>query len=216
MSTPFVARPVQNVVRVALVAVATLGLTVFSANAAQGQSTVPQARAWEFRVPGGAFVPTGDQRDALDDAHVTAIQVSRVLRPQLAVTGTFGWARSHDLVTVGAPKLDVFTSDIGIEARSAERSIDGPVAISLFAGLGGGIRSYNHRNLHVDASHNLAGYGSVGAELGMGRVGVRVEVRDYVSGFEHHVGVGGSDVRNDMVMTVALRFNRQRSSQNQN
>jgi hypothetical protein len=158
-------------------------------------------------------VPTGDQRHALGDAHVTALQVSRVLSPRFALTGSFAWARSRDLGSVDAPKLDVFTSDLGVEVRSAEMLTDGPVAVSLFAGLGAGLRSYNHRSLHVDATHNVAGYGALGGELGMGRVGLRLEVRDYVSGFEPLIGPGTSEVRNDMVITLSLRFNRQRASQ---
>ncbi len=64
----------------------------------------------------GAFVGVGDQRQALKDAQVTSLQISRLVRPQLAITGTFAWARSRDLGSVGAPKLDVFSSDIGLEA----------------------------------------------------------------------------------------------------
>jgi hypothetical protein len=58
----------------------------------------------------------------------------------------------------------------------------------------------------VDATHNLAGYASVGSELGMGRVGLRVEVRDYLAGFQPLVGSGRSATRNDVVIMAALSF----------
>ena len=203
--------------RMALILAGLIGVSLSSPSAGAGQSPAlaasPESGQWEIRVPGGLLVPTGDQRHALGDAHVTAVQVSRVLGSRFAMTGSFAWARSRDLASVDAPKLDVFTSDLGVEVRSAEMLTDGPVAVSLFAGLGAGLRSYNHRSLHVDATHNVAGYGAVGGELGMGRVGLRLEVRDYVSGFEPLIGPGTSEVRNDMVMTLSLRFNRQRASQ---
>jgi hypothetical protein len=86
------------------------------------------------------------------------------------------------------------------------------VTLSPFVGLGAGVRSYNYRSLDVDATHNVAGYGSVGGEIGVGRVGVRVEVRDYTSGFRPLVGGGKSAIRNDVVLSAALRFNRRHTT----
>jgi hypothetical protein len=82
------------------------------------------------------------------------------------------------------------------------------VTFSPFAGVGAGARSYNYRKLDVDATHNLAAYGAVGGELGMGRVGLRLEARNYATGFRPLVGVGKSDMRNDVVVMAALSFNR--------
>jgi hypothetical protein len=63
----------------------------------------------------------------------------------------------------------------------------------------------------VDATNNLAGYGTVGGELGVGRVGVRLEVRDYVTGFKPLAGIGTSATRNDVMMMLGFRFNRHTS-----
>lgn len=189
--------------RAALTAAAIL---LSSTHALAAQTSAPQARTWELRFTSGAFLPTGNQRNFLKDAQVSAAQVSWVVRPSLALTGTFGWARSRDIHTVDAPKLDVFTSDVGIEARSAKWFADRAVTFSPFVGLGAGARSYNYRKLDVDATNNLAGYGTAGGELGIGRVGVRLEVRDYASGFKPLVGAGKSDTRNDVVMMVGLRL----------
>ncbi len=158
-------------------------------------------------------MPTGNQRTYLKNAQVTAAQVSWVVRPSVAITGTFGWARSRDLRATDTPKLDVFTSDLGLELRGARRFADRAVTFDPFVGLGAGARSYNYRTLDVDATNNLAAYGTVGGELGMGRVGVRLEVRDYATGFKPLVGAGKSDRRNDVVMMVGLRFNRHTASQ---
>jgi hypothetical protein len=184
---------------------------IASTNVVSAQET-PKTSGWEFRVNSGAFVPTGDQRTALKDAQVSAAQLSWVVRPSLAVTGTFGWARSRDLLSVDTPKLDVFTSDLGIEARGGEMFAEHAITFSPFAGIGAGARSYNYRNLDVDATNNLAGYAAVGGELGYRRLGLRLEVRDYAAGFKPLIGTGKSDLRNDVVVMVGLRFNR-RSTQ---
>ena len=75
-----------------------------------------------------------------------------------------------------------------------------------FIGIGGGTRSYNYRKLDVDATHNLAAYGSVGGEFGSRRIHLRTEVRDYVSSFKPLVGGGTAATRNDVVVMVGLRF----------
>jgi hypothetical protein len=194
-------------------AFATLGVLtalIAPAQAAKAQNPTPRTSAWEFRVTSGAFVPTGSQRTPLQNAQVTAAQVSWAIRPSLAITGTFGWARSRDMSATESPRLDVFTSDLGVEARGGVWFAQRAVTFTPFAGLGAGVRSYNYRSRDVNATHNAAGYGTVGGEVGIGRVGVRLEVRDYATGFKPLVGRGPSDVRNDVVMMVALRFNRPR------
>jgi hypothetical protein len=194
--------------RFTVAAAATVALVLSSAGSVAGQAAAPFDKTLEFRVPGGAFLPTGDQRETLTNSHLTAVQLSWVVRPRVAVTGTFGWARSRDVASIDHPKLDVFSSDVGIEARSNEWFTESAVSLTAFGGVGAGARSYNYRSLHVDATHNLAGYASVGGELGMGRVGLRVEVRDYLAGFKPLVGVGSSAMRNDVVIMAALSFNR--------
>lgn len=181
---------------------------ISSAQTSAAQTSSTQASAWELRFTSGAFVPTGNQRNFLKDAQVSAAQLSWVVRPSLAITGTLGWARSRDLASVDAPKLDVFSSDVGIELRGAEWFADRAITFRPFAGLGAGARSYNYRNLDVDATNNLAGYGAAGGELGIGRVGLRLEVRDYATGFKPLLGAGVSDSRNDVMMMLGLRFNR--------
>ena len=190
----------------------TVGAMLVSIHAAAAQA--PQGSSWEVRVPTGSFVPTGDQRDVLKSGSTTALQVSRVLNPAFAITGTVSWARSRVINSADAPKLDAFTSDLGVEYRPARWFAGGPVTLDAFAGAGAGMRSYNYRKLDIAATHNLAGYGAVGGELGMGRFGLRVEVRDYVAGFRSLTGAGAAGTRNDVVVTAALRFNRSRNPQN--
>jgi hypothetical protein len=198
----------QRLAHAARIAVAVVGILAALMRTAAAQTSSPQPSPWELRFTSGALVPTGNQRNFLKDANVSAAQLSWVVRPSLAITGTFGWARSRDIASVDSPKLDVFTSDLGIEARPAQWFASRAVTFSPFAGFGAGARSYNYRNLNVDATNNLAGYGTIGGELGMGRVGLRLEARDYMTGFKPLVGAGKSDRRNDVVMMVGVRFNR--------
>ena len=191
-----------------------LGLFIAPTQNANGQNSTTESSKWELRISSGAFVPTGDQRDILEDAQITSLQVSRVINHSLAITGTFGWARSRDLTSIDTPKLDVYTSDLGLEIRPRRWFPGNAVTFDAFAGVGAGARSYNYRKLDEEATHNLAGYAAVGGEVGMGRFGLRVEVRDYVTGFKPLIGPGNSQTRNDIVIAAAVRFNRNRGSQN--
>jgi hypothetical protein len=182
-------------------ALLTLAMLLAGARPSAAQTQANPTSAWEFRATSGGLVATGAQRHAVKDA-----QVSWLVQPSLALTGTFGWARSRDLLTADDPKLDVFSYDLGAEARASEWFAGNAVTLTPFAGGGFGARSYNYRNLDVDATHNIAAYGTVGGELGMRRVGIRLEVRDYVTGFKPLAGRGASDTRNDVVIMVGLRF----------
>ncbi len=197
--------------RAAHLTAASLALIIASSSTAKAQEAAPRARSWEFRASSGALVVTGAERGHLKSGQLSAAQLSWSVRPRLALTGTFAWAQSRDLAAADAPKLDVFTTDIGLEGRSATWHADGPVSIGTFAVLGGGARSYNYRKLDEPATHNLAGFGGVGGDIGMGRVGLRLEARSYAAGFKPLAGVGRSRVGSDVVIMGALRFNRRRS-----
>jgi len=197
-----------------LTAVCTLAALLVATHAAGAQNDAPQSRRWEVRVASGAFVPTGDLRNTLKNGEVTAVQLSWVIRPSLAVTGTLGWARSRDIAAIDSPKLDVFTSDLGVEARGGQWFADRAVTFSPFIGVGAGARSYNYRSLDVDATHNLSGYAAAGGEIGAGRVGLRLEVRDYASGFKPLMGVGRTSAGNDVVFMAALRLKPRLASAN--
>lgn len=163
---------------------------------------------FEFLVHSGKLVPTGAQGDAVRQGNLTAAQLSYVVRPSIALTTTLGWTRSRDIASPGDPRLDVFTYDVGAEVRAPRLVSGARVHFSPFAGIGAGGRSYNYRSLNVDATHNFAGYASTGGELGYRRVRLRLEVRDYVSGWKPLAGEGATDTRNDVAFMAGLRFTR--------
>ncbi|MEP6622023.1 MAG: hypothetical protein ABJE47_22060 [bacterium] len=161
---------------------------------------------WEFLMTSGAVVPTGAQRNAITSGQMSAAQLTYVVRPSIAITATTGWARTKDIASAGDPKLDIFTYDLGAEIRGTRWNDGGKLTFRPFTGVGAGARSYNYRNLNVDATHNVAAYGSMGGDLGIRRVQLRLEARDYVTGFKPLAGVGTADTRNDFVMMVGLRL----------
>lgn len=175
------------------------------------QSAPADRNGWELLLSSGALVPTGAHRDAIRTANLSTAQLSYAIRSRVALTTMFGWARSRDLSSVGDPKLDVFTFDAGLEARATRLALPKSMSLLPFAGVGAGSRSYNHRGLDVDATHNVAGYGAVGGELAKGRVRVRAEVRDYLAGFKPLTGGGNATTRNDIVALVGLRITRKGS-----
>ena len=199
-----------RITRVVLI-VAASGILYAGPVGAQSQ-VVPESRnSWELLLSSGALVPAGAQRDFIKDANLSTAQLSYVIRSRYALTTMFGWARSRDLGSVGAPKLDVFTYDVGAEAR-APRKIGGEsMSFTPFIGAGAGSRNYNYRNLDVAATHNFAGYAAVGGELGRSRLRVRFEVRDYVTGFKPLGGSESAGTRNEVVAFVGLRLARRGS-----
>ena len=178
--------------------------SALAATSAKAQESVTvRSNGFELRPYAGAYIPTGDQRDLLKDAVIVGGQASYRILPQLAVTGTLGWSPSKDRITPGDQKLDIWQYDIGAELRAPSWFTSGPMDFTPFVGLGAGGRTYNYRDLDVDSKTNVAGYGALGAELGFGRTGVRLEARDYVSQFKPLSG-GDAKTRNDVTVAAGL------------
>jgi hypothetical protein len=188
--------------RARLVAAAILALSSAVTTNAAAQDVVG-SRGFELRPYAGAYIPTGAQRDLLKDAVIVGAQASYRVTPQFAVTGTVGWSPSKDRITIGDETLDLYQYDIGGELRAPSWFTSGAWDFTPFAGLGVGGRTYDYRDLDVDAKTNVAGYGVLGGELGFGRTGIRVEARDYVSRFKPFDG-GDAKTRNDVTVAAGL------------
>src|SRR5688572_7977533 len=193
--------------RIRVVAAAVFAITAASiATPAQAQDIVT-TKGFELRPYVGAYIPTGDQRDVLKDAVLIGGQASYRILPQLAITGSVGWSPSKDQLTPGDETIDLWQYDLGAEVRAQSWRTWGTMDFTPFVGLGGGARTYNYRDLDVDSKTNIAGYGVLGGELGFGRLGLRLEARDYVSRFEPFDG-GDTKTRNDVTVAtgVTVRF----------
>lgn len=78
------------------------------------------------------------------------------------------------------------------------------------AGVGG--RSYDHRGVASEATHGLASYAAIGAELGVRRLRLRLEARDYVSAFRAAGTIGSTSGRNDLMLLAGIRITRRVSA----
>ncbi len=165
----------------------------------------PTAR-WEFLMSSGAALPAGEQRRAISSGALSTVQLSYIVHPAMAVTATMGWARSRDLTLAGNPALDLFSYDIGAEARARGLHAGRAIAFRPFAGVGAGARSYNHRHVDLAVTHVPAAYASVGGELGGGRVRLKLEARNYMTRFKPLSGRGGSETRSEVALMAGLRL----------
>jgi hypothetical protein len=162
--------------------------------------------SFELRPFVGAYIPTGDQRDLLEDAVLAGAQLSWHALPYLGVTGTFGWSPSKDRVTPGDQTLDIYQYDVGAELRA--NSLWGGTIWNFtpFVGLGVGGRTYDYRDMDVDSKTNVDGYGALGGDIGFGPVGFRIEARDYVSQFKPLIGGGDTKTRNDIGLAAGVSY----------
>lgn len=188
----------------AALAAATAGLLLGTGRPAAAQDLPARPARWELLVSSGRLLPTGAQRASIERGGVTAAQVSFVPGP-VAVVATLGWARSRDVASEAHPRLDAFFYDLGAEVRTPRVRLAG-TSLGLFGGAGVGARSYDYRRLEADATHNLAGFISAGGEVGRGRARLRLEVRDYLTGFRPLDGQGSTATRNDLVLMAGLRL----------
>ncbi len=178
-----------------------------------GPDTATSGRAWSLRFTSGAFIPTGVQRNSFKLAQLSAAGLSWRFRPTISLNGAFSWARSRMLDASAPGRVDVFTSDLGIEVATRQWSPSAPVSLRLFAGSGGGLRSYNYRTAEVATTNHPAGYLAAGADLGVGRVGMRLEARDYASRFTPSTRDRISETRHDVVISASLHVRKRRSHQ---
>lgn len=199
--------PISRSLRsVPLVLIAFAAINSVSAQSTTSSLASSPSNHWEMLFSTGALVPTGVQRRTLKDAPLSTAQLSYVVASTFVVTTTVGWARSRDLTTDGDPGLSVFTYDMGFEARAPQWRSGEAISFTPFAGIGGGGRSFNHRDRDIDATHALAGYAAVGGELGIGRARLRLEARDNVVDMTPLVGGGARKARNDVSILLGFRW----------
>ncbi|MES2523543.1 MAG: outer membrane beta-barrel protein [Gemmatimonadota bacterium] len=196
-------------------AVATaVAVTAFAAPLATVSAQSAASTGFEARPLVGAFIPTGEQRDLLEDAVFAGGQLGYRFTPNFAVTGGLGWAPIRDLTGAGlaggrVQDLDLYQYDVGIEGRLPRTvGATGSVSVTPFLGLGAGGRTFRYRDLDaVDAQTQFVGHGSVGVDVGPrdARWSVRVEGRDYVSAFKGLRGeLAEREARNDVSLAAGL------------
>ena len=168
---------------------------------------VEAQRSFAIRPNVGVFVPTGDQKDLLDNAVLVGLQASYDITPSFALVGSLGWAPSKDL-TLADEKVDLFQYDLGIEGRLPNLTPSAGISTRPYATLGAGGRTYDYRDVSdADAQTNFLGYGAVGVELAQasGPLGLRLEARDNVTAFKGLQGeLAERKARNDLQFSAGL------------
>ncbi len=178
---------------------------VATAGLAAAQTSTATTPGFELLVPSGTVVPTGAQGDDMSRGNLTAVQLSFGLRPDLVLTSTVGWTRTTPRRLGPEARLHVFTYDAGVEYRAPRRASDRRVNLKPFTGVGLGARTHHYRDANIATSSTLAAYASAGGELGIAKVRLRLEVRDYLT-WGRPLGTGPRAARNDAAVLAGLRL----------
>jgi hypothetical protein len=159
----------------------------------------------ELRPLIGAYVPTGDQRDAFKDAFVFGVQAGLELTRAFHVVATVGWVPGKSLLTTSARGVDVLQFDAGVEYNWYQETATGWV-FRPFVGLGAGGRTYDYEAPAFETATFFDGYGALGLEFQLGKVSVRAEGRDYVSRFRAPTPGASSATRNDLTVALGVAY----------
>jgi len=160
---------------------------------------------FEIRPYAGVYLPTGAQRADIEGASVGGLQMSLGVVPRFAMTLTLGVAQSNDRIGATDRHVDIIQYDVGGEWRRPVWYRDGRYELAPFIGAGFGTRTYLYAARGDTVTTSTDGYATIGAELGVGLIGVRVEARDYVSRFASLATTGtGPTTRNDVTVSVGI------------
>ena len=151
----------------------------------------------------GGYVPTGAQRRALDPAALIGVQAAIGVRPTLALVAGAAIAQTEDRTRPPGGNVNLVQYDVGVElGRASGRHRQTGLAPFVGAGVGG--RTYDYAAGGVAKRFLPAGYVAAGAELALGRAGLRVEARDYLARYDGP-GVDPS-TRNDLALLAGLAY----------
>ncbi len=156
-----------------------LFLTLAAASNSHAQSSRLTAR-----LVAGATSPSGSLKDVYGAGGLGGVQAAVTINSRLSATVSTTWANAPTRRSQTLPAYAfAWTYDGGLEFRIAETS--GAWTLSPFVGAGVGSRSYVLPDPVTMSVTGLAGFGSVGTDIGKpnGRWGFRAEVRGYQASY---------------------------------
>jgi hypothetical protein len=159
----------------------------------------------EVRPMFGAYLPTGKQEKDLKSAMLAGVQVATEVRPSLDLVGSFQWSPSKNKYLTAKNRVNLYQYDAGAELMGPKATPFGG-SLKPFVGLGLGARTYHPQTTDLKSTTYFAGYGALGTEFQLSRVGLRLEGRDYLSQFKGVSGTEKGSTRNDVVLAAALAF----------
>ena len=168
-----------------------------------------RAQSWpavpEVRPLVGMYVPIGEQHRLLTDALALGGQVALEVGRGAHVVAAFTWVPTTQRALADDNRIEMAQFDLGAEWLSpGRRRLQARFNPLLGAGLG--LRAYRSRDANTSSQANLGAYGSLGGEVRLGRVAIRLEGRDYVTAFR---GLGereSTSLRNDAAVAVGLGY----------
>ena len=159
----------------------------------------------ELRPFLGISFATGAQRDEVMGGTTIGLQAARALRPTMHVVGTFAWTMEETRRVESHDALDVLQYDLGLEIGRSYPLAFG-FSFRRFAGIGAGARSYRYRTGALLDRTCVAGYGTLGAELGLGDSALRAEVRDNVFCYRSPIRGEPARTRNDVLFALGFAY----------
>ncbi len=157
----------------------------------------------------GMYIPVQDQADDLSTAVTVGALVRTDVTDKFGIVASFWWAPSEaDVASISAQDedIDLFQYDLGMEIRPFPGR-DGEWFAQPFLGLGAGGRSYSFRDLDEDSETDFAGYASLGAEVDLSPLALRVEGRGYLTEYNGLTGEhSDSEGRGEFTFSAALMY----------
>ena len=178
-------------------------LAALALTAAAG-AQAPERPTLELRPVVGAYVPTGDQRDAFKDAFLIGAQGAVEVTRRFHLVASVAWIDGKSRFPTTDRGVSTFQYDAGVELN-AYRDLTTGWTFRPFVGAGLGGRTYDYNAAYATRSF-FDGYGAAGLELQMGSVGVRVEGRDYVSRYRAPTPGASSATRNDLTLAFGVAY----------
>lgn len=159
----------------------------------------------ELRPFVGGFLPTNP--DLFREAYLVGLGGGVELTPQITAVGTFGWTAGTLVRTVSTYNVNTFMYDAGVERafhlpeRPTSDWDEGP-----FAGAGVGGHTYAYKDPAFATRSFVSGYVSLGDEMILGRLSLRIEGRLYGTQFTGPTPTSTSSLRTDVVIFTGLAW----------
>jgi hypothetical protein len=189
----------EGLVRVAV-------LTLIGTAALAPSRASAQGRRFETHSMVGAFIPTGDQRDAQKDALMMGTGLGFHISPTITVVGAFAWSDNTAKEVSGEPDLKIYSYDLGVEYQPFDTMVGSWWHLRPFVGGGAGGRTYDTKDDATSSETDLTGYAALGMQADYKRVGFRIEGRDYISSYDGLTGSSDRATRNDVVLSSGFVF----------
>jgi hypothetical protein len=177
-----------------------LALLLFSSTAA-----AQERASIEIRPFAGVYVPTGAQHDVFRVGPLFGVQGALELRPNIHLVGELSWVPANMKVAATNDNAHILSQDLGVEMLLV-RELPNGWMVKPFAGAGGGIRNFLYRANEFTSRGGPSGYGTLGSELEIGSIALRLEARGHIFRYRPPT-IGGDNVtRGDMTVQLGMAY----------